>query len=221
MTSPVETTAAMTAPAEQHDPASAADSPVLGAGGTAGSASAAVASASGVGGEQVTERQELSLKFVITLFGGLLTALLAALVGLMMWQFNSLGARIDANGARIDSLATELRAELRAEIGSVRADMAGLGTGLRAEMRAEIGSVRADMGELGTGLRADMGELEAGLRADMAGLGTGLRADMADLEAGLRAEMQAGFREINLILLDHTDRLARLEAAAGLPRPSD
>ncbi|MXV86791.1 MAG: hypothetical protein F4117_08225 [Acidimicrobiales bacterium] len=143
MTSPVETTAAMTAPAEQHDPASAADSPVSGAGGTAGSVSAAPVSASGAGGEQMTERQELSLKFVVTLFGGLLTALLAALVGLMMWQFNSLGARIDANGARSDRLGTELR-----------------------------------------------------------------------------AEMQAGFREINLILLDHTDRLARLEAAAGLPRPS-
>ena len=70
--------------------------------------------------------------------------------------------------------------------------------------------MRADMADLGTGLRADMADLEAGLRADM-----------ADLEAGLRAEMQAGFREINLILLDHTDRLARLEAAAGLPRPSD
>ena len=102
--------------------------------------------------------------FVITLFGGLLTALLAALVGLMMWQFNSLGARIDANGARIDRLATELRAELRAEIGSVR-------------------------------------------------------ADMAELEAGLRAEMQTGFREINLILLDHTDRLARLEARRRAAAP--
>ncbi|MXZ15897.1 MAG: hypothetical protein F4Y76_10385 [Acidimicrobiales bacterium] len=143
MTSPVETTAAMTAPAEQHDPASAADSPVSGAGGTAGSVSAAPVSASGAGGEQMTERQELSLKFVVTLFGGLLTALLAALVGLMMWQFNSLGARIDANGARSDRLGTELR-----------------------------------------------------------------------------AEMQAGFSEINVVLLDHTDRLARLEAAAGLPRPS-
>ncbi|MCY3585573.1 MAG: hypothetical protein OXG76_07705 [Acidimicrobiaceae bacterium] len=221
MTSPVETTAAMTAPAEQHDPASAADSPVSGAGGTAGSASAAVASASGVGGEQVTERQELSLKFVITLFGGLLTALLAALVGLMMWQFNSLGARIDANGARIDSLATELRAELRAQIGSVRADMGELGTGLRADMGELEAGLRADMADLEAGLRAEMRAEIGSVRADMADLGTGLRADMADLEAGLRAEMQAGFREINLILLDHTDRLARLEAAAGLPRPSD
>lgn len=34
--------------------------------------------------------------------------------------------------------------------------------------------------------------------------------------ADLRAEMQAGFREIHVILLDHTDRLARLEAHAGL-----
>ena len=37
---------------------------------------------------------------------------------------------------------------------------------------------------------------------------------------GLRAEMQAGFREVNSTLLDHTDRLARLETALGLPRPA-
>ena len=47
-------------------------------------------------------------------------------------------------------------------------------------------------------------------------LGAELRAEMASL----RAETQAGFREVNAILLDHTDRLARLEAAAGLPPPT-
>ncbi|WP_419933082.1 hypothetical protein [Candidatus Poriferisodalis sp.] len=47
-------------------------------------------------------------------------------------------------------------------------------------------------------------------------LGTELRAEMASL----RAETQAGFREVNAILLDHTERLARLEAAAGLPPPT-
>ena len=43
-----------------------------------------------------------------------------------------------------------------------------------------------------------------------------LDAKIDKVEANLRAEMQAGFREINAILLDHTDRLARLEAHAGL-----
>ena len=37
----------------------------------------------------------------------------------------------------------------------------------------------------------------------------------------LRAEMQAGFRAVNAALLDHTDRLARLETAVGLLRPAD
>ena len=36
--------------------------------------------------------------------------------------------------------------------------------------------------------------------------------------ANLEAEMRAGFRDIRTVLLDHTDRLARLETAAGLPR---
>ena len=56
--------------------------------------------------------------------------------------------------------------------------------------------------------------LASELRAEMGALETGLRAEMGSL----RAEMHAGFREVNATLLDHTDRLARLEAAAGLPR---
>ena len=56
--------------------------------------------------------------------------------------------------------------------------------------------------------------LASELRAEMGALETGLRAEMGSL----RAEMHAGFREVNASLLDHTDRLARLEAAAGLPR---
>ena len=138
MTSPVETTAAMTPPAEHRDPAS----------GSSVSGVSALA-------EQAPGRRELSQNAVIGLFGGLVTVLLGALIGLMMWQFDSLGERIDAQGERIDALGTELRAE------------------------------------------------------------------MDDLESRLRAEMRAGFAEINAVLLDHTDRLARLETAAGLPRASN
>ena len=43
-----------------------------------------------------------------------------------------------------------------------------------------------------------------------------------DTEIGeLRAEMRDGFREVNATLLDHTERLARLEATAGLTRPAE
>ncbi|WP_420445888.1 hypothetical protein [Candidatus Poriferisodalis sp.] len=55
-------------------------------------------------------------------------------------------------------------------------------------------------------------------------LGTELRSEIGGVRTeigSLRAEMQAGFREINATLLDHTDRLARLEAAAGLPRADE
>jgi len=149
MTSPVETTAAMTPSAEQRDPAPSPAAAVAAA--LADPASVPVASvpagAADIGGP-AAGRRELSLSFVIALFGGLLTTLLGALIGLMMWQFDSLGARIDGLDARIDSLGTELRAE--------------------------------------------MDELET--------------------------EMRLGFAEINTVLLDHTDRLARLETAAGLPR---
>lgn len=42
-----------------------------------------------------------------------------------------------------------------------------------------------------------------------------------DIEIGeLRAEMRDGFGEVNATLLDHTERLARLETTAGLSRPA-
>ncbi len=66
---------------------------------------------------------------------------------------------------------------------------------------------------LGDRIDANGARIDAnGARID--DLATVLRAEIG----GLRTEMQAGFREINATLLDHTDRLARLETAAGLPR---
>ncbi|WP_419933329.1 hypothetical protein [Candidatus Poriferisodalis sp.] len=161
MTSPVETTAAMTPQAEQHDPADGA--PASGTTALTEPSPEAVADVSSDAGEQATKRRELSQNAVIGLFGGLVTVLLGALIGLMMWQFDSLSDRIDGQNDRINSL----------------------------------------------GARIDW----LGARIDS--LGTELRAEMDDLET----EMRAGFAEINAVLLDHTDRLARLETAAGLPRP--
>ncbi len=73
---------------------------------------------------------------------------------------------------------------------------------LGTELRSEIGD-----------LRSEVATLETSLRGEIATLGTELRSEMDTLETGLRGEMQAGFREVNATLLDHTDRLARLEAA--------
>ena len=172
MSAPAETTAAMTPPAEFHGTAATEPSTPTD---PAQPASAADPSQSGAGRgaprSSGHQRRTVSPNVIISLLGGLLTALL-------MWQFNTLGNSIDSLGtglrAEIGSLGTELRTELRSEVGSVRTEIGSLGTELRTELRSEIGSVRA--------------------------------------------EMQAGFREINATLLDHTDRLARLEAAAGLPR---
>ncbi len=102
-------------------------------------------------------RAGVSPTVMVTVFGGIVAALLSALAVVMMMQFAAINARFDAmneqfavmNG-RIDTLASELRAEI------------------------------------------------------------------GDLGSELRAEMQTGFREIHVILRDHTDRLARLEAHVGL-----
>ena len=61
------------------------------------------------------------------------------------------------------------------------------------------------------------------LRTDMQGQISALRTDMQGQISALRAETLAGFREVNATLLDHTDRLARLESMSDVwsqPCPS-
>ncbi|WP_419944400.1 hypothetical protein [Candidatus Poriferisodalis sp.] len=62
--------------------------------------------------------------------------------------------------------------------------------------------------------------LSRDLRNEISGVETSLRNEISGVETSLRAEMQAGFREVNATLLDHTDRLARLEAASALASPT-
>ena len=56
-----------------------------------------------------------------------------------------------------------------------------------------------------------------GLRGEIGAL----RSDMDSQIGSLRADMDARFREVNAILLDHTDRLARIETHLGTRPPSD
>ncbi len=63
--------------------------------------------------------------------------------------------------------------------------------------------------------------LDTQLRTEINNVRTELSTELRTEISSVRTEMQAGFAEINAILLDHTDRLARLETAAGLPRPND
>ena len=61
-----------------------------------------------------------------------------------------------------------------------------------------------------TALRADI----TALHAEINGVETRLRAEINGVEERLRAEMQNFRAEVNATLLDHTDRLARLETTS-------
>ena len=199
MSAPAETTAAMTPTVESEDPpASHADPSAANGPGDIAAAGAAPQT----GRDDPVARKPLSPNTVVSLAAGLAVALLGVLGTLLALQLGALGDRIDALGNRIDIQGTELRAE----IGSVRAV-------LRSEMgsvRSEMGSVRAEIGSVRAVLRSEIGSV----RSEIGSVRAVLRSEIG----GLRAEMQAGFREINATLLDHTDRLARLEAAVGLTR---
>lgn len=56
-------------------------------------------------------------------------------------------------------------------------------------------------------LRSDMRDMRSEIVTEIARVETGLRGEIADVETGLRG----GIARINATLLDHTDRLARIE----------
>ena len=66
-------------------------------------------------------------------------------------------------------------------------------------------------------LRGDIAALGTSLRAEIAAVDEGLRAEIATVEESLRAELREFRAEFNKVALDHTQRLARLEAAHPHP----
>ncbi len=109
--------------------------------------------------------------------------IIAALIASM-----TLAAVTAFNTLRSDIIS--IRTEMRDEFASVRDEIRSVDTGLRAEMRAEIGSLRTE-------LRDEIGSVETGLRAEI---------------GSLRTELHDFRTEVGTVLLDHAERLARIEA---------
>ena len=124
-----------------------------------------------------------------------------------------------ASAAQLEPLAVK-RAERRsvspnAVIGVMGGLVAALLGGMFALLVWQFGALNNSI----EGLGARIDNQGAELRAEMDTLRTELRSEIRAEIGHLRAEMQAGFRSINETLLDHTDRLARLEAAIASPAP--
>ncbi len=84
-------------------------------------------------------------------------------------------------------------------------------------------TLRSDIISVRTELRDEIRSVETGLRDEIAAVRTELRDEIGSAETGLRAEMRAeigslrtelhDFRtEVGAVLLDHAERLARIEA---------
>ncbi|WP_419915190.1 hypothetical protein [Candidatus Poriferisodalis sp.] len=88
---------------------------------------------------------------------------------------------------------------LRGDIGTLRGE---IGT-LRSDLSGEIGTLRSDaFGEIGT-LRGEIGTLRGEI--------SNLRSDLSGEISNLRADTNQRFAEVHTILLEHADRLARIE----------
>ena len=65
-------------------------------------------------------------------------------------------------------------------------------------------------------LRDEIGGLRSEMRAEIGGLRDELRSEMRAEIGGLRDEMTRRFEAVDSALLDHTDRLARIETHLGI-----
>ena len=119
---------------------------------------------------------------------------------------------------------------------------------LRSEMSEQISSLRSGMSEEVSSLRSGMSEEVSSLRGEISGETSSIRGEISDLRgeiSSLRSEMNARFVEtdrkfdqvnqrfdqvnrrfdqVNGVLMDHTDRLARIETTLdinGRPLPSE
>ena len=111
---------------------------------------------------------------------------------------------------------TELRVELRTEIGNLRAELRTETGNLRAELRTETGKLRTELrtetGKLRTELRTETGSLRAELRTETGNL----REETGSLRAELLAEIGSLRAELGTVqetLSAHGERLGRIEVA--------
>ena len=107
------------------------------------------------------------------------------------------------------TLAGALIAAATAGYFSLRGDIASLGTTLSAEIASVDSSLRAEIASLGTGLSAEIASVDSSLSAEIAAMGESLRAELREFRA-----------EFNEVALDHTQRLARIEAAHPHTHPA-
>ena len=122
------------------------------------------------------------------------------------------------NGAVERAIAAHLRSRRAgwqtAVVGVLAAGLIALAGVAYSTLRSDMTAMRAEISGLRTEMQSEIGGLRSEMRAEIADLRTEMRAEIA----ALRAEMQAEFAQVHAVLLDHTDRLARLETAVGLPR---
>ncbi len=149
---------------------------------------------------------------MVPLLATVVTALIAGVFGFAVVGFNTLrddivSLRADLS-AEIDGVRADLSAKISSEISSVRADLGGEIDSLRADLGGEIDSLRADLGGEIDSLRADMRAEISSVRADLGAEIDSLRDDIKALDA----KFDERFEQVNTTLLDHAERLSRIEA---------
>ena len=145
----------------------------------------------------------------------IIAALIASMTLAAVTAFNTLRSDM----ALLRDEIGALRTDMHNEIGALRTDMHNEIGALRTEMRDEIAALRSETASIRTELREEIAALRTEMRDEIAAVRSDLGGEIASLRTEMREEIAAvgtdldDFRaEVGTVLLDHTDRLARLEA---------
>ena len=152
---------------------------------------------------------------LVPVLSTVVAALIAAMFGFAVVGFNTLRDDIRALDAkfdaRIDDLDAKLEARFAAQDTKFEARFAAQDTKFEARFAAQDTKIES--------LDAKIEALDAKFDARFAAQDAKFDALEARFDAKidmLRADMNDGFAQIQSILLDHTERLARLEAIHGI-----
>ena len=173
----------------------------VGAAGTLGEEPAPVGGAlPGRGHDGQAPRSQVARErrsLVVPLLSAVVTALIGGVLLLAVVGFNTLRGDIAALDSKIDVLDGKIDSEAGALDGKIDSKSGALDGKIDSKIDALDGKIDSKIDALDSKIESEIAMLRSDLGAEI---------------SALRSDMNEGFAQVHAVLLDHTDRLARLEA---------
>ena len=109
--------------------------------------------------------RRLSLELLVTIVGAVVLFLTIVFFNLAL--INHLDTKIDSVRSELKADIADVRTELKADIAGVRTELKADIAGVRTELKADIADVRTELKADFDSLRSDLGDVQKALEADI------------------------------------------------------